>query len=221
MVSLSGSPSPVFTTRYLGNIYKLLENPFYYGVFEYPKKSGNWYNGKHPPLITKELFDQVQNQLKGNELKTRQEKEFEFTKLMTCGLCGSGISADEKYKKLKNGSIKAHIYYGCTKARDKNCKCGYIAESELVRQLQNLLDGIQINESSVKKRISVEVTRYKRFEQSLLGQDINFEVQNIDIKRYIKFLLKDWTIEEKREIMTCFQSQILLNQKKIEFGTQS
>jgi hypothetical protein len=138
---------------------------------------------------------------------------------MACGLCGSGISADEKYKKLKNGSIKSHIYYGCTKARDKNCKCGYIAETELVKQLQILLDGIKINESSVKKRIVSEVTRYKRFEHSLLGQDINFEVEDIDIKRYIKFLLKEGSVEEKREIMSCFQSQILLSQKKLEFGT--
>lgn len=161
----------------------------------------------------------VQSQLKGNELKTRQEKEFAFTKLMTCGLCGSGISADEKYKKLKNGSIKAHIYYGCTKARDKNCKCGYIAESDLVKQLQTLVDGVQINETSVQKKIVSEVTRYKRFELSLLGQDLNFEVGDIDIKRYIKFLLKDGSVEEKREIMSCFKSSILLSQKKITLYT--
>ena len=91
----------------------------------------------------------------------------------------------------------------------------------MVRQLQNLLDSIQINESSVKKRIILEVTRYKRFEQSLLGQDINFEVEDIDIKRYIKFLLKDGTIEEKREIMTCFQSSVILSQKKVEFSSVS
>ena len=32
-------------------------------------------------------------------------KEFAFTKLLTCGLCGSAISADEKFKKLKDGSV--------------------------------------------------------------------------------------------------------------------
>ena len=81
----------------LGNIYKILDNTFYYGKFEYPKDSDQWYQGKHEPIITKELFDEVQLQLKGSELKTRTDKEFAFTKLMTCGLCGSGISADEKY----------------------------------------------------------------------------------------------------------------------------
>ena len=200
----------------LGNIYRVLENHFYYGVFEYPKESGNWYQGKHEPLISKELYDLVQTQLKGNELKTRQDKEFAFTKIMTCGLCGSGISADEKYKKLKNGSIKAHIYYGCTKARDKNCKCGYIAESELVKQLQSLVDKVEVNEISVKKQIVAEVTRYKKFEASLLGQDLSFEVGDIDIKRYIKFLLKEGSVEEKREIIGCFQSHILLNNKIVK-----
>jgi len=47
----------------------------------------------------------------------------------------------------------------------------------------------------VKKQIVAEVTRYKKFEDSLLGQDLNFEIEDIDIKRYIKFLLKEGTIE--------------------------
>jgi len=40
----------------LGNIYLILQNTFYYGVFEY---SGNFYTGKHEPIITKELFEIV------------------------------------------------------------------------------------------------------------------------------------------------------------------
>ena len=41
----------------LSNIYLILQNSFYYGPFEYPQGSGNWYQGKHEPLITKELLD--------------------------------------------------------------------------------------------------------------------------------------------------------------------
>jgi len=199
----------------LGNIYYLLENHFYYGVFEYPKKSGNWYQGKHEPLITKELFDLVQVQLKGNELKTRQEKEFAFTRLMTCGLCGSGVSADEKYKKLKNGKINTHVYYGCTKARDKNCTCGYINEDDLIKQLQKLVDEVVLNETGIVKKIKEEVSRYKKFQSSLLGEGASISVSDIDTKNYVKFLLKDGSIEEKREILDCFSSKILLKNKLI------
>jgi hypothetical protein len=171
--------------------------------------------GKHKALISKELYDEVQKQLKGNELKTRQEKEFAFTRLMKCGLCGSDICADEKYKKLKDGTINSHIYYGCTKVRDKNCKCGYISETELIKQLQALVDKVEVNELSVKKQIVEEVTRYKKFEASLLNQDLNFEVNDIDIKRYIKFLLKEGTTDEKRRVLLSFNTNILLSEKVI------
>ena len=197
----------------LGNIYRLLENHFYYGVFEYPRKSGNWYQGKHEPIITKELFDQVQEQLKGNELKTRQEKEFAFTKLMTCGLCGSGISADEKYKKLKNGKVNTHVYYGCTKARDKHCKCGYINETDLIEQLQALIDTVTLSETSVLKKVKAEVARYKKFSRSLLGESAKVAVKDIDVQDYVKFLLKEGSFEEKRAILSCLTSQIILTKK--------
>ncbi|MCC6199001.1 recombinase family protein [Candidatus Nomurabacteria bacterium] len=63
----------------LGNVFTILYNTFYYGSFEYPRKSGNWYQGKHPPLITKELFDLVQQQMRSNAIRT-ENKEFAFTK---------------------------------------------------------------------------------------------------------------------------------------------
>lgn len=197
----------------LGNIYRLLENHFYYGVFEYPRNSGNWYQGKHEPLITKELFDEVQLQIKGNALKTREEREFAFTKIMTCGLCGSGISACEKYKKLKGGGVNVHVYYGCTKARDKNCQCGYMNETDLIKQLQKLIDNIDLNETSIKKKVEAEVVRYKKFHKSLLGEGPDMAVNDIDVKTYVKFLLKDGTLKEKRDILTHLQTKVMLANK--------
>ena len=94
----------------LGNLYRILENHFYYGRFEYPKNSGKWYDGAHEPIITKELFIIVQEQIKSQILEPRsQQKEFAFTKVMTCGLCGSGITADEKFKKQKNGNVHRDV----------------------------------------------------------------------------------------------------------------
>jgi DNA invertase Pin-like site-specific DNA recombinase len=40
--------------------YKLLSQTFYYGRYEYPRKSNNWYWGTHTPLMTKAEFDQIQ-----------------------------------------------------------------------------------------------------------------------------------------------------------------
>lgn len=199
----------------LSNIYLILQNPIYYGVFEYPKKSGNFYTGKHEPIISKELFDQVQGQVKSQVLRVQEPKEFAFTKMMTCGLCESGICADEKFKKLKDGSVNRHVYYSCTKSKDKYCKCGYINEVELIEQFEKLLDHININEIGMKEKIKTEVERIKRFNQSVLNIKQQIQIKDVDIRDYAKFILKDGSIEEKRELLTCFKSRIFLKNKQL------
>lgn len=54
----------------LSNVYITLRNPFYHGTFEYPRKSGQWYTGKHTPIITRELFDKVQENIAEHIIKT-------------------------------------------------------------------------------------------------------------------------------------------------------
>ena len=69
----------------------------------------------------------------------RENKEFAFTKLFTCGYCGSGISAEEKYKQLKDGTHARYIYYSCSRARDRHCKNKYIREEELITELLKII----------------------------------------------------------------------------------
>ncbi len=201
----------------LGNLYKILENHFYYGRFEFPKESGNWYNGAHEPIISKELFDLVQNQIKSQIMKPRsKQKEFAFTRIMTCGLCGSGITADEKFKHQKNGNVHRYVYYRCTRTKDQNCKCGFINEEDLIIQLQDLVDDIEIQTVPMREKITEEVKRFKKFQSMLLGNKTPITVKNIDIRNYAKFILQEGSIEEKREFLRCLKSEISLNNKKIK-----
>jgi site-specific DNA recombinase len=200
----------------LSNIHLLLKNTFYYGMFEYPRGCGIWYKGNYEPLITKELFDLVQAQLTRQVTRTEfGTKEFAFTKLMTCGLCGSGICADEKLKRQKNGNIHRYVYYGCSKAKDRNCKCGYLNEEDLIKQLQDLIDNIDLDEIGMKDHIRNEVTRYNRFQKGLLGIKGEVEVKDLDIRNYAKYILRDGRDSEKRELLSCFKTKIRLENKKI------
>ena len=198
----------------LSNIYLLLQTDFYYGTFEYPRKSGLWYKGIHEPLITKELFNLVQAQIKSQVIRV-EDKEFAFTKMISCGLCGSGITADEKFKKQKNGNIHRYVYYGCTKSKDKNCKCGYINEEELIKQAGVLIEKIDINEISIKDKIRVEVERFKKFQKFILGIKEKVEIGDIDIRNYAKYILRDGNDIEKRELLGCFKSDLTLKEKKL------
>ena len=200
----------------LSNIHLLLKNTFYYGMFEYPRGCGIWYKGNYEPLITKELFDLVQAQLTRQVTRTEfGTKEFAFTKLMTCGLCGSGICADEKLKKQKNGNIHRYVYYGCSKSKDKNCKCGYLNEEDLIKQLQNLIDKIDLDDIGMKEKIRNEVTRFNRFQRGVLGVKGDTEVKDFDIRNYVKYILRDGRDYEKRELLSCLRSKVVLNNKII------
>ncbi|MDP3696527.1 MAG: recombinase family protein [Candidatus Taylorbacteria bacterium] len=192
----------------LSNIYRILQNPFYYGVFEYPKKSGNWYQGKHETIVDKELFDKVQEQLKRDNI-VRTSHEFAFTKLMVCGLCGSSVSAEEKYKQLKDGTTNKYIYYGCCRSKDRHCKSIYLREEELVGQLVKILDQIDFNNSGIQIKFEEELKRFNKFQRGVLGFSNSKSVhQDIDLKTYAKYILKEGTNEEKRELMGCFRSKI-------------
>jgi DNA invertase Pin-like site-specific DNA recombinase len=192
----------------LGGLHRMLVNPIYYGAFEYPKKSGNWYQGKHKPIITKELYDKTVAQLKRDNIQ-RESKEFAFTKLMVCGLCGSMISAEEKYKQLKDGTTTKYIYYGCGRSKDRNCKSHYLREEELIEQLTKVFDQIEINDFGIQVKFEEELKRFNKFQKGVLGiSNSKAKHQDIDMKTYAIYTLKNGTKEEKRELMNCFKSKI-------------
>ncbi|HEY9481198.1 MAG TPA: recombinase family protein [Candidatus Paceibacterota bacterium] len=201
----------------LSNIYTILNNHFYHGTFEYPKNSGKWYQGKYTPILTKDLFDDAQKQIQSQRKIKDSNKEFAFTRLLFCGQCGSGITAQEKYKSLKDGSIAKYVYYGCTRARDINCKEGYLEERILILQLTDAINQIDLDKSGIKKKLEIEIERHKRFHSGIMGRaEENYSAKDADIRNYAKYLLTDGSIFEKRDLLTCLRSNILLRNKKIE-----
>ena len=126
------------------SFYNILSNPFYYGRFEYPEESGNWYTGTHKPLITKAEFDEVQKIL-GRDGAQSKTHYFAYTGLMRCGHCGARITAESKVKQQKNGNIHRYKYYHCTGQVDKNCKQKSLREDRLEEQILGFLSSLQIS----------------------------------------------------------------------------
>ncbi len=200
----------------LSNIYIILKSSFYYGEFEYPKGSGQWYKGIHEPVITKDLYLQVQDKITSDYAVRVQDKEFAFTRMITCGRCGSGVTADEKFKKLKDGTTNRYVYYGCTKFKDKNCPCGYVREEELIEQLANILDTVSLDEIGMKDRIKAEIESHNEFQESVLGQkSAKVKVREVDIRNYAKHILRKRPIYEKRELLCHLRSKLILKEKKL------
>ena len=211
-----------FKSRYgksitLSNIYLILKNPFYYGEFEYPRGSGQWYKGKHDPIITKDLYLQVQNQMTSDNIVRGQDKEFAFTKMLTCGLCGSGITACEKFKKQQNGNTHRYVYYGCTRFKDKLCPYKYIREEDLIEQMADILDTISLDEIGMKDKIRAEIESHNEFQESVLGKVVKekVKIKDVDIRNYAKHILRKRQIYEKRELLKHLRSKMMLKDRKL------
>lgn len=125
-------------------IYRMFTNTFYYGMYEFPLKSGNWYKGIHETIITEEEYDKIQFLL-GHKGRPRPKKYiFSFTGMMRCGECGAMITAETKIKKQKNGNVHSYIYYHCTKRKYPNCSQGCIEEETLKKQIVKEIENLEI-----------------------------------------------------------------------------
>jgi site-specific DNA recombinase len=93
----------------ISSIGTLLRNPFYYGVFAH---KGEIHQGVHVPMITKQMFDDIQEaivKVGKTRHKRAEDKGLVFLNFATCGSCGFRITGE---RHRKNGRV--FRYYRCT-----------------------------------------------------------------------------------------------------------
>jgi DNA invertase Pin-like site-specific DNA recombinase len=208
----------------LSKIYTTLKNPFYYGEFEFPAGSGIWYKGRHKPLVAKELFDKVQEQLIVAP-KTWSKNVFPYKSLIKCGSCGSSVTAEEKMRKLKGGGVTRHVYYRCRRYLDYECQEPYITEEELIKQIMANIDHIDINLSGVSRKIEEEINKYhllksqvlkqEYLDGNLIGEDLPKNKSDIKemTKNYLTHTLKVGSPEERIETIGLIKTRFILKNR--------
>ena len=122
-----GSPIKIDTLK------AFLQNTFYFGLMKY---SGEYHEGTHTKLISKELFDKVQLVINQKTFKKRDRKhEFPFTGLMTCADCGAMITAEIG---------RGHHYYHCTYKKGACSQRRFTREELIEPQLRKALFSVSI-----------------------------------------------------------------------------
>lgn len=219
-----------FTTRSgkplaLSKVFTVLKNPFYYGEFEF---GGQLYKGTHTPLISKELFLDVQRQLTTTP-KNWNKNTFPFKSICTCGRCGASVTAEERVKKLKYGGIAKYVYYHCTRSVDYDCDEPYITEQELISQLLAQLSDIKFNKIKITKTIKAEIERFHRLRSEVLHQEyLSGNLAEIEMsavkddddimaRDYLEHMLKTGSPEDRQEAIALIKSRFVLSDKKISF----
>lgn len=129
---------------------KILKDTFYYGVMKWNKK---FYPHKYTPIITKALFDQVQ-QVKAGFNKKRFKfagLPYIYRGLLRCGHCGLSVTP-EKHKGL--------VYYHCTQYNGKH-GAEWLREEEITNQLGNVFKRLQVPEWVVEQIVEALRTTHE------------------------------------------------------------
>lgn len=204
----------------LSVIYRMLNNPYYCGMFEFPVGSGKWYKGGYEPIVSRKLFDAVQQKMTVPPKSRPGTKKFDFTRIFKCGACGSGITAQERIKPIKNGSLKSYVYYHCTQFKDFDCKEPYIREDRLIEQLTEILKQIPIPEILSKPMLKPELDKFMLIHRTMQNQKQNGcgTELDFDLTGFIRYIFQEGTKEQKRELIGCINATICIKDKRVYIG---
>ena len=202
--------------------YSIFTNPFFCGEFEYPRGSGQWFEGTHRPMVTKEEYDQVQIFLGKRSQPRPKSHIFEFTGMVHCGECGGLVTAEQKIKRQKNGNVHSYIYYHCTKRQHPNCTQGSIEISEFKKQVIKEIDSVEIPpefHSFAMKWFRVENEREAEEQKSVLGAQqkayntVVAQLSNlIDMRASGEIASEDFAIKQEKYLIEKTRLKKLLDQ---------
>jgi site-specific DNA recombinase len=98
------------------------------------------YCGIHEPIISRYLFDQVQEVFERASHPKENKRNLAFAGLLKCGKCGCSMTPE-----MHKGK---YVYYRCTQHRGK-CDNVYVREEELAHLLGEIVLKIRIDEETV------------------------------------------------------------------------
>lgn len=192
-------------------VQAILKNTFYYGEFEYPKKSGKWYQGKHEPLITKELFDKVQARCTRPQKVKWGSKDFPLKGNIKCAGCGSSIVGEEKLKKLKNGGTNRHVYYHCSRKINYDCPEKYVPESVLIDQLVDISPRLRVSKKYAEPGLWLAIDKYGKM---MRATSPGFDKHQI-LEGYIKYVLESGSGFERTRLMRNINNKLVIFEKNV------
>jgi site-specific DNA recombinase len=189
-------------------IYRMLRNSTYYGVFRH---AGEYHKGSYDPLISKALFDSVQSVLDGKGAPRKQIWTHTYKGLFKCANCGCAITAETKRKFYKRTGRKAeYTYYRCTR-RKGACSEPGVTEQEMEEMIFDNISRISIDrevwelgikllkarnadEFELQRNIRIqlvgELTKVDKYLEKLLSLRLNEEISSEEYQQQKMNLLE-------------------------------
>lgn len=89
-------------------------------------------------------------------------------------------------------------------------------EKNLLAQFGELMDKVDLDKSGVRHKLESEIERHKKFHSNIMGRpEEEYGAKDADIRNYAKYLLAEGSIFEKRDLLMCLKSKIILRNKNL------
>ncbi len=125
------------------SLHSVLTDCFYCGEFMW--KGKHYPNGKHEPLISKNLFHSVQDRLGRKVAGKYRKHNFLLKGMCTCAECGRSIVGERQ---------KGNHYYKCTRYNTPCTQRKCTREEVLEEQIGKLMAELQCNDKRLLKWVS-------------------------------------------------------------------
>jgi site-specific DNA recombinase len=191
----------------LSTFGKMLRNRYYLGEVYY---KGQWYKGRHPAIITPELFDRVQRVLdshSGSGARSRKWNHY-LKGVFGCARCGSRMI----FQRAK-GNGGTYYYFACSKKRvDHTCDQPYVLADVLDRELLRYFAGAHLADD-LRERIAQVMDETLADEQEVhtrVRARLNARLKELDKQedRYLDLLGDpDWPQEKIKAKVTAVQRE--------------
>jgi len=165
---------------WLEGVKRILANPIYAGLIEYPKWNILRKKGQHEAIISPAIFDVVNQKLSGKRKVFRSglAKDFPLRGFISCSGCGKQLTAS-----WSKGRTKKFPYYRCANSAGCGITPKSINKSIVETDFQTFLEGSKVNHRVLKlaKRVTEEVYKKKvlEFASAIEGEKIKVnEIQN-------------------------------------------
>ena len=217
-VTKKGNPFSISAVTYI------LSNPFYIGKIQFAKYK-DWNDkrrkglndkpviaeGKHAPIIGKDLWDKVQARKK--QVSEKPQVHGKGTNLLTgiihCPQCGAPMAASNTTNTLKDGTKKRIRYYSCSNFRNKGskvCSANSVRAEVIEKYVMDQILEI-VKSDKVLKQVVERVNQDSQIDMAALNHDIAYKQQQFDeINIKLKNLIQ--TIEDNPDLTSALKPTI-------------
>ncbi|MEY6486886.1 cassette chromosome recombinase CcrB [Staphylococcus equorum] len=224
-VTKKGNPFSISAVTYI------LSNPFYIGKIQFAKYK-DWNDkrrkglndkpviaeGKHAPIIGKDLWDKVQARKKQVSEKPQVHGKGTniLTGLISCPQCSASMSASTTVNTLKDGTKKRIRYYSCSNFRNKGskvCSANSVRADVIEKYVMDQILEI-VKSDKVIKQVVERVNQEHQIDTSALNHDIAYKQQQYDeVQIKLDNLIK--TLEDNPDLTSVLKNTIHQYEKQL------